>query len=42
MNWLLWTWDTGPQPDGRLWNALDDGGVIEQALSPKSRPDPSG
>lgn len=40
--WLLWTWDTGPQPDGWLWNALDDGGVIEQALSPKTRPDPCG
>jgi hypothetical protein len=40
--WLLWTWDTGPQRDGWLWNALDDGGVMEQALSPKNRPDPCG
>ena len=40
--WLLWTWDTGPQPDGSLWNALDDGGVIEHALSAKNRPDPCG
>jgi hypothetical protein len=38
--WLLWTWDTGPQPDGWLWNALDDGGVIERALAPKTRPNP--
>ena len=36
--WLLWTWDTDEQPD--LWNALIGGGVIEQALAPKSRPDP--
>jgi hypothetical protein len=38
--WLLWTWDTDEQPD--LWNALSDKGVIEQALSPRSRPDPCG
>jgi hypothetical protein len=36
--WLLWTWDTDEQPD--LWNALSGGGVIEQALAPRSRPDP--
>ena len=36
--WLLWTWDTNEQPD--LWNALSDGGVIERALAPKTRPDP--
>ena len=36
--WLLWTWDTDEQPD--LWNALSGGGVIEQALAPKTRPDP--
>ena len=36
--WLLWTWDTDEQPE--LWNALRGGGVIEQGLAPKSRPDP--
>jgi endo-1,4-beta-mannosidase len=36
--WLLWTWDTDEQPD--LWNALSGGGVIEQALAPKTRADP--
>jgi hypothetical protein len=35
--WLLWTWDTNEQPD--LWNALSDGGVIERALAPRTRPD---
>ena len=34
--WLLWT---GYQD---LWNAMSDGGVIDQALSPKTRPDPCG
>ena len=38
--WLLWTWDTNEQPD--LWNALSDGGVIEQALAPTNRPNPCG
>ena len=38
--WLLWTWDTNEQPD--LWNAMSDGGVIDKALSPKTRPDPCG
>ena len=38
--WLLWTSDTNEQPD--LWNAMSDGGVIDQALSPKTRPDPCG
>src|SRR4029453_12577156 len=38
--WILWTWDTGPQPDGvTLWNALDDGGRLEHALAPNDRPD---
>ena len=37
---LLWTWDTNEQHD--LWNAMSDGGVIDQALSPKTRPDPCG
>lgn len=36
--WLVWTWDTGEQPD--LWNALSGGGVIEKALAPKNRPSP--
>jgi len=36
--WLLWTWDTDEQPE--LWNGLADGGVINQALSPRNRPDP--
>ena len=36
--WLLWTWDTNEQPE--IWNALSNGGVINQALSPISRPDP--
>jgi hypothetical protein len=34
--WLLWTWDTDEQPE--LWNALSQGGVINQSLSPSSRP----
>ena len=38
--WMLWTWDTNEQPD--LWNAISDGNVIDQALSPKTRPDPCG
>jgi hypothetical protein len=36
--WLLWTWDTTEQPD--FWNAVDQGGVIEHALAPATRPDP--
>jgi hypothetical protein len=36
--WLFWTWDTDEQPE--LWNALSGGGAIEEALAPKSRPDP--
>jgi preprotein translocase subunit Sec61beta len=36
--WLLWTWDTDEQPE--LWNALSQGGVINQSLSPASRPNP--
>jgi hypothetical protein len=36
--WLMWTWDTDEQPE--LWNALSGGGVINQALSPASRPNP--
>jgi hypothetical protein len=36
--WLLWTWDTDEAPN--LWNALSGGGVIEQALAPRNRPDP--
>ena len=36
--WLLWTWDTGEQPE--LWNALSSGGVINLALAPSSRPNP--
>lgn len=36
--WLLWTWDSGEQPD--LWNALSGGGVIERALAPNYRRDP--
>jgi hypothetical protein len=36
--WLLWTWDTDEQPE--IWNAMSQGGVINQALNPVSRPDP--
>ena len=36
--WLLWTWDTDEQPE--IWNALSQGGAINHALSPVSRPDP--
>jgi hypothetical protein len=36
--WLLWTWDTDEQPE--LWNGMSQGGVIQQALSPVSRPNP--
>jgi hypothetical protein len=42
--WLLWTWDTteGAEGEPPLWNALSGGGVIAEALAPKSRPDPCG
>lgn len=36
--WLLWSWDTNEQPD--LWNALSGSGLINQHLSPISRPNP--
>jgi hypothetical protein len=36
--WALWTWDTDEQPE--LWNALSEGEVINQTLSPMSRPNP--
>jgi Cellulase (glycosyl hydrolase family 5) len=36
--WLLWTWDTDEQT--ALWNGLNAGGVIEQALAPRLRIDP--
>jgi hypothetical protein len=36
--WLLWTWDTDEQPE--LWNALSQGGAINQALAPVQRPNP--
>ena len=36
--WLLWTWDTDEQAD--FYFGLGDGGLINQALSPVSRPDP--
>jgi len=36
--WSLWTWDTDEQPE--LWNAMSQGGVINQALAPAVRPDP--
>jgi hypothetical protein len=36
--WLLWTWDSGEQPE--LWNALSAGGAIEQALAPRNRTNP--
>ncbi len=36
--WLLWTWDTDEQTE--LWNALSQGGAINQSLSPAERPNP--
>ena len=36
--WVLWTWDTDEQPE--LWNGMSQGGVIQQSLSPASRPNP--
>jgi hypothetical protein len=36
--WELWTWDTDEQPE--LWNAMSQGGVINQALSPATRANP--
>ena len=36
--WLLWTWDTDEQAE--LWSASSGGGVIEQALAPRNRPNP--
>lgn len=36
--WELWTWDTDEQPE--LWNAMSQSGVINQALSPATRPNP--
>ena len=36
--WLLWTWDTDEQTE--LWNALSQGGAINQSLSPAERLNP--
>jgi hypothetical protein len=36
--WLLWTWDTAEQPE--FWSAVNNEGVIADALSPVTRPDP--
>src|SRR5713101_2784979 len=36
--WLLWTWDTNEQPE--IWNAMSQGGVINPAPAPATRPDP--
>jgi len=36
--WIFWTWDTIEQPD--FFNALMEGGKIEKALAPLTRPDP--
>ena len=36
--WLEWTWNSGAQRE--YWTALDGGGKIEHALSPRARPDP--
>jgi len=38
--WILWTWDSDEQE--RFFNAMRDGGVIEKALAPATRPDPCG
>jgi hypothetical protein len=38
--WMLWTWDTQTQPDGNYWFATAGDGVVDRALSPRSRPDP--
>jgi hypothetical protein len=41
--WFLSTWDTTELADGEppdLWAAVEDGGPIERALGPASRPDP--
>lgn len=37
--WALWTYDTYEQQD-ILWNMMDDGGAIRDALAPSVRPDP--
>jgi hypothetical protein len=34
----LWTWDTDEQPE--LWNAMSQGGLINQTLSPATTPNP--
>jgi hypothetical protein len=36
--WLLWTWDC--DEDATLWNALSENDAINNALAPKTRPDP--
>jgi len=36
--WLLWTWDSDEQGD--FYNGLADGGLINEVLSPRTRPDP--
>lgn len=36
--WLLWTWDTEELPE--FWTAISGSGEIEQALAPRTRPDP--
>ena len=38
--WMVWTWDTGIQPDGALWNMIADSGRIEGVISPKFRTNP--
>jgi len=36
--WILWTWDSDEQE--RFFNGMRDGGIIEKALAPATRPDP--
>ncbi len=39
--WVLWSWDTGELPTiPTLWNAVEEGAAIREALSPLVRPDP--
>lgn len=39
--WLYWTWDTTEDATQRtFFNAVESGGVLATALSPKERPDP--
>jgi hypothetical protein len=38
--WLQWLWDSTDMPE--FWGGVDNGGLLENALAPATRPDPCG